>query len=205
MPIKEDTTPTASITFQVFFKQYKKLAGMTGTARPAAAEFYELYQLKLVQVPTHRPNIRQDMMSRLYFDSPSKLRYLKRVVRRCWLDKRPVLIGTTSVQESEAVLFALTRPSDPDDPDGYRDAYLDQEDRLALERGVSSIQILNAKPDKVRVESEIIAQAGLPGNVTIATNMAGRGTDIILGGNPQGLARLGIMRVVYRRWVDIKM
>ncbi|KAG1663910.1 hypothetical protein FOA52_002673 [Chlamydomonas sp. UWO 241] len=180
--IKQETHPTAQITFQVFFKFYNKLAGMTGTATPAAAEFFELYRLKVVTVPTNRPSLRADLPPRLYFDTQAKHRYLCAVVQQCWSTGRPLLIGTTSVRESETILSTLMQYTEP-----------------RYHHHLASVQLLNAKPDKVRMESEVIAQAGLPGCVTIATNMAGRGTDIILGGNPQGLARLVLMRLVYRR------
>ncbi|GAX81593.1 hypothetical protein CEUSTIGMA_g9021.t1 [Chlamydomonas eustigma] len=180
--IKQETQPTAQITFQVFFRFYSKLAGMTGTATPAAAEFFELYKLKVVSVPTNKPSARLDLPPRLYFEPGSKYRYLVSVVHQCWAQQRPLLIGTTSVRESETVLAVLHDYAHP-----RYSKYLD------------SVQMLNAKPEKVRVESEVIAQAGLPGSVTIATNMAGRGTDIILGGSPRGLTRLVLMRLVYRR------
>ncbi|WIA41723.1 hypothetical protein OEZ86_009068 [Tetradesmus obliquus] len=180
--VKPDSHATASITFQVFFRFYQKLAGMTGTARSAAAEFYEIYGLRVVPIPTNKPPRRKDLPLRLYYTEQDKLAYVVSVVESCWADGRPVLIGTSSVNESEAVLQVLQ--------EWCRPAF-----RAASKR----VQLLNAKPENVRLEAQVVAQAGLPAAVTIATNMAGRGTDIILGGNPEGLTRMGLLRLVYRR------
>ncbi|KAL6754297.1 SecA DEAD-like domain-containing protein [Haematococcus lacustris] len=180
--IKEEAQPTATITFQIFFGYYAKLAGMTGTAAPAAAELFELYGLKVVQVPTNRPRQRKDLPCRFYFDPEQKAAALCSIVQRAWATGRPVLIGTTSVQESERVLQQLLQ--------GTTASW--------SQRHQAAIQVLNATPEKVRQESQIVAQAGLPGSVTIATNMAGRGTDIILGGSPEGLTKMALLRLVYR-------
>ncbi|KIY95062.1 preprotein translocase subunit SecA [Monoraphidium neglectum] len=180
--VKPEARATASITFQVFFGFYKKLAGMTGTAQAAAAEFFESYKLKVVAIPTNRPPRRVDLPLKVYFDPQDKHYEIVRIVKGCWQARRPLLIGTTSVNESETVLQVLY--------DLLGDGWSDQ---------LSKVQLLNAKPENVRTEAQIIAQAGLPGSVTIATNMAGRGTDIILGGNPEGLSQLALLRLVYRR------
>ncbi|KAI8472415.1 MAG: SecA DEAD-like domain-containing protein [Monoraphidium minutum] len=180
--VKPEARATASITFQVFFGFYGKLAGMTGTAQAAAAEFFESYKLKVVAIPTNRPPRRVDLPLKVYFDPQDKYVEIVRTVKRCWQARRPLLIGTTSVNESEAVLQVLYGL--------LGDDWADE---------VSKVQLLNAKPENVRTEAQIIAQAGLPGSVTIATNMAGRGTDIILGGNPEGLSQLALLRLVYRR------
>ncbi|KAF5842425.1 SecA DEAD-like domain-containing protein [Dunaliella salina] len=182
VPIKKETIPTANITFQVFFRFYSKLAGMTGTATPAAAEFYELYRLKVVQVPTNKPLIRVDLSPRLYFDPKARVKALCSLVEDCWDKFRPVLIGTSSVQESEVVLHTILSYTS---------------DKYHVHKNF--IQVLNAKPDKVRLEAQIVAQAGLPGSVTIATNMAGRGTDIILGGSAEGLTKMLLLKLVYKR------
>ncbi|KAF8056768.1 secA [Scenedesmus sp. PABB004] len=180
--VRPDSHATASITFQVFFRFYAKLAGMTGTARSAAAEFYEIYGLRVVPIPTNKPPRRADLPLRLYYTETDKLAYMVSVVESCWAEGRPVLIGTSSVNESEAVLDVLQ---------GWC--------RPAFRQLAARVQLLNAKPENVRLEAQVVAQAGLPAAVTIATNMAGRGTDIILGGNPEGLTRMGLLRMVYRR------
>eukprot|EP00879_Flechtneria_rotunda_P006052 GHRR01006365.1.p1 GENE.GHRR01006365.1~~GHRR01006365.1.p1 ORF type:complete len:696 (+),score=226.05 GHRR01006365.1:193-2088(+) len=179
--VKPDSHATASITFQVFFRFYQKLSGMTGTAKSAAAEFYEIYGLRVVPIPTNKPPKRQDMPLRLYYTEKDKLAYVVSVVESCWAAGRPVLIGTSSVNESELVLAVLQGWCRPE----YRDI-------------AARVQLLNAKPENVRLEAQVVAQAGLPAAVTIATNMAGRGTDIILGGNPEGLTRMGLLRLIYR-------
>ncbi|KAF8056765.1 SECA2 [Scenedesmus sp. PABB004] len=160
---------------------YAKLAGMTGTARSAAAEFYEIYGLRVVPIPTNKPPRRTDLPLRLYYTGTDKLAYVVSVVESCWAEGRPVLIGTSSVNESEAVLDVLQ---------GWC--------RPPFRQLAARVQLLNAKPENVRLEAQVVAQAGLPAAVTIATNMAGRGTDIILGGNPEGLTRMGLLRMVYR-------
>lgn len=110
-----------------------------------------------------------------------KFAYIVSVVEACWAEGRPVLIGTSSVNESETIL-----------------AVLQDWCRPAFRQLASRVQLLNAKPENVRLEAQVVAQAGLPSSVTIATNMAGRGTDIILGGNPEGLTQMGLLRLIYR-------
>jgi preprotein translocase subunit SecA len=218
--VRAEASPTASVTFQVFFRFYRTLCGMTGTARAAAAEFYETYGLRVVAVPTHKPPKRVDHAPRLYFAERDKLAAVVGAVERSWALGRPVLIGTTSVNESEAVLEVLTAwaeapeawrrrrregggGSDSSDDDEQRaprrprrGGPLDARQRRAL---LSRVRLLNARPENVRTEAQIVAAAGLPGSVTIATNMAGRGTDIILGGSAEGLAQSALMRLLYRR------
>eukprot|EP00878_Enallax_costatus_P032914 GHUV01036256.1.p1 GENE.GHUV01036256.1~~GHUV01036256.1.p1 ORF type:complete len:146 (-),score=19.39 GHUV01036256.1:336-773(-) len=113
--------------------------------------------------------------------SQDKYAYIVSVVEACWEEGRPILIGTSNVNESETVLAVLQEWCRP----GFR--------HLA-----ARVQLLNAKPENVRLEAQVVAQAGLPSAVTIATNMAGRGTDIILGGNPEGLTQMGLLRLIYR-------
>lgn len=115
------------------------------------------------------------------WDLQDKYAYIVSVVEACWSEGRPVLIGTSTVNESETVLAVLQEWCRP----GFK--------QLA-----SRVQLLNAKPENVRLEAQVVAQAGLPSSVTIATNMAGRGTDIILGGNPEGLTQMGLLRLIYR-------
>lgn len=182
--VKPDSHATASITFQVFFRFYQKLSGMTGTAKSAAAEFYEIYGLRVVPIPTNKPPHRKDLPLRLYYTEKDKLAYIVSVVEQCWGSGRPVLIGTSSVNESELVLRVLQDWCSP-----------------AFRPLAARVQLLNAKPENVRLEAQVVAQAGLPSSVTIATNMAGRGTDIILGGNPEGLTRMALKRYILRRLI----
>ncbi|MEW5312102.1 MAG: hypothetical protein WDW38_003755 [Sanguina aurantia] len=218
--VKQDTKIGASITFQLFFKMYRKVAGMTGTAQAAAGELFDLYGLKVVGVPTNKPSAREDLPSMVFFDRDGRLRYIADIVNReAWVMKRPVLIGTASVAESQLICGMLeyawwpqpepTVPTrhdptfDPTRPNPTRDSLkvcVTSRDKLKPElKGQAQIQLLNANPALVRAESLIIAQAGLPESVTISTNMAGRGTDIILGGNAEGLAQLALMRLVLKR------
>ncbi len=155
--IKNENQTLATITLQNYFRLYDKIAGMTGTAETEAAELNSIYKLDVVQIPTNRPNQREDHPDRVYKTQEAKFSAVVEDITEHVEAGRPVLVGTTSVERSE---------------------YLSQ---LLQKRGVKH-NVLNAKHhDK---EAEIIAQAGLPGNVTVSTNMAGRGTDIVLGGNP---------------------
>ncbi|GLI70720.1 hypothetical protein VaNZ11_015744 [Volvox africanus] len=211
--VQAENLVTATITFQLFFRQYEWLSGMTGTAQPAAAELFELYGIKVVPVPTNRPSRRVDHPPRLFYDKAVKMHCLAAEVMQAAEAQRPVLIGTTSVQESELVLNylmqtvypAITAATTRRAAAAARSASTAGSFASALSAAVAAagpkprITLLNAKPELVRLEAQVIAQAGLPGAVTIATNMAGRGTDIILGGNPEGLTKLALMRLVYRR------
>ena len=158
VPIRQNTETAASVTYQNFFLLYPKLSGMTGTAKTAEIEFEKIYNLSVVEIPTARPNLRKDLPDVIYKDELSKWTAIAKECRDITLREQPILIGTTTVEKSEMLAQLLNE---------YKLTY----------------QILNAKPENVRRESEIVAQAGKKGSITIATNMAGRGTDIILGGN----------------------
>lgn len=158
LAIRQKTETVAAITYQNFFLQYPKLAGMTGTGKTAEIEFEKIYKLSVEEIPTARPNRRNDLPDLIYKDQFSKWNAITQICNTISLTGQPILIGTTTVEKSEMLAQLLTE---------YKLSY----------------QILNAKPENVRRESEIIAQAGKRGSITIATNMAGRGTDIILGGN----------------------
>ena len=163
--IQNETQTLATITYQNFFLLYPKLAGMTGTAKTEEAEFEKIYNLQVTIIPTNRPSGRQDLSDVVYKIEPAKWRAIAEECGQMHEIGRPVLVGTTSVEKSEVLSGLLT------------------------ERGIPH-NLLNARPENVERESEIIAQAGRKGAVTIATNMAGRGTDIILGGNADYMARL---------------
>jgi len=156
VPIKQETQTLASITYQNFFRLYTKLAGMTGTADTEAFEFQDIYGLETVVIPTNRPVQRKDHTDLIYLNQKGKYDAIAADVRTCKERGQPVLLGTASIETSELVSRLLTD--------------------LGIEHNV-----LNAKQHAR--EAEIIAQAGRPGQVTIATNMAGRGTDIVLGGS----------------------
>ena len=158
LPIRQKTETVAAITYQNFFLLYPKLSGMTGTGKTAEVEFEKIYNLSVDEIPTSRPVQRQDLPDLIYKDQFSKWTAIAQACNKISLTGQPVLIGTTTVEKSEILAQLLSE---------YKLAY----------------QILNAKPENVRRESEIVAQAGEKGTITIATNMAGRGTDIILGGN----------------------
>lgn len=158
LPIRQKTETVASITYQNFFLIYPKLSGMTGTGKTAEIEFEKIYNLSVEQIPTARPTQRKDLPDLIYKDQFSKWNAIAQECNNISLTGQPVLIGTTTVEKSEMLAQLLSE---------YKLSY----------------QILNAKPENVRRESEIVAQAGKKGAITIATNMAGRGTDIILGGN----------------------
>jgi preprotein translocase subunit SecA len=158
LPIRQKTETVASITYQNFFLLYPKLSGMSGTAKTAEIEFEKIYNLSVEEIPTSRPMKRIDFTDLIYKDQFSKWNAVAQVCNQIHLTGQPILIGTTTVQKSEMLAQLLTE---------YQLAY----------------QILNAKPENVRKESEIVSQAGTKRSITIATNMAGRGTDIILGGN----------------------
>lgn len=158
LPIRQKTETVAAITYQNFFLLYPKLSGMTGTGKTAEIEFEKIYNLSVEEIPTAKPNQRKDLPDLIYKDQFSKWNAIAKSCNEISSTGQPVLIGTTTVEKSEMLAQLLSE---------YKLSY----------------QILNAKPENVRRESEIVAQAGKRGSITIATNMAGRGTDIILGGN----------------------
>ncbi|MGF1536786.1 MAG: preprotein translocase subunit SecA [Elainellaceae cyanobacterium] len=175
--IQPETQTMATITYQNFFLLYPKLAGMTGTAKTEEAEFGKIYNLEVTVIPTNRPTGRADLSDVVYKTESAKWAAVAQDCADMHRDGRPVLVGTTSVEKSE-LLSQLLRD-------------LDVEHNL-----------LNAKPENVERESEIVAQAGRKGAVTIATNMAGRGTDIILGGNSDYMARLKVREYFMPRIVE---
>lgn len=154
--VQRENQTLASVTFQNLFRMYKKLGGMTGTADTEAYEFQSIYGLEVVVIPTHRPMIRKDHADLVFLNRAGKFRAVARDIKECHQKGQPVLVGTTSIEVSELL-----------------SNYLNQ-DGIAHE-------VLNAKQHER--EAHIVAQAGRPGAVTIATNMAGRGTDIVLGGS----------------------
>lgn len=157
--VQQESVTLATITFQNYFRMYQKLAGMTGTAATEAEEFYKIYKLEVVVIPTNRPLIRTEYPDRIYKDEKTKFAAVAQEIRQLYEQKRPVLVGTTSIEKSEYLSELLRRNGIPH-------------------------QVLNAKHHEK--EAGIIAQAGRLGAVTVATHMAGRGVDIILGGNPEG-------------------
>ena len=156
--VQRETITYATITLQNYFRIYEKLAGMTGTAATEAEEFYKIYKLDVVQVPTNMPMVRDDAADLIYKSEAGKYKAVADRVAELHAQGRPALVGTVSIEKSEVLSDLLTRSNIPH-------------------------QVLNAKQHER--EAGVVAQAGRPGAVTVATNMAGRGTDIILGGNPE--------------------
>ena len=175
LPIQPETQTLASITYQNFFLLYPRLAGMTGTAKTEEVEFEKTYKLEVAIVPTNRQRSRADWTDQVYKTELAKWRAVAMETALVHQEGRPVLVGTTSVEKSELLSSLLAEQAIPHN-------------------------LLNAKPENVEREAEIVAQAGRAGAVTIATNMAGRGTDIILGGNSDYMARLKL-RVLLPRLV----
>src|SRR5947209_4163828 len=162
--IQEESQTLATITLQNYFRMYDKLAGMTGTALTEATEFMKIYELPVVEIPTNRPMVRADRNDQVYKTKDGKWSAVVREIAARHEAGQPVLVGTISVEVSELLSERLTR------------------------KGIKHT-VLNAKPEHAEREGETIAEAGRSGTVTIATNMAGRGVDIMLGGNPDHLAR----------------
>ena len=168
--VQRESKTLATITFQNYFRMYKKLSGMTGTAKTEEEEFKGIYNLDVVQIPTNRPMIRKDMNDLVYRTVKGKFSQVVAEIERRHQTGQPILVGTVSVEVSELLSRMLTM------------------------RGIAH-EVLNAKYHEK--EAEIVAQAGHYGAVTIATNMAGRGTDILLGGNPEYLARRAMRQKGY--------
>src|SRR4051812_10841973 len=158
--IQEENQTVATITYQNYFRRYDKLGGMTGTAITEATEFMKIYELQVVEIPTNRPMIRDDQNDQIYKTKDGKWKAVVDEIQYRHEKGQPVLVGTISVEVSELLADSLTR------------------------KGIKHT-VLNAKPEHAEREGEIIAEAGRPGAVTIATNMAGRGVDIKLGGNAE--------------------
>ena len=167
--VQEENQTLATITYQNFFRLYDKLAGMTGTALTEATEFMKIYKLPVVQIPTNMDMVRADRNDQVYKTKEGKWSAVAREISARHENGQPVLVGTISVEVSELLSDRLTK------------------------RGIKHT-VLNAKPEHAAREAEIVAEAGQPGAVTIATNMAGRGVDIKLGGNPEHLAGLALAR-----------
>jgi preprotein translocase subunit SecA len=169
--VQRENVTLARITFQNYFRLYEKLAGMTGTAATEAEEFRRIYNLDVATIPTHRPMIRQDYSDLVYKSEAAKFRAVVDEIAENYEHGRPVLVGTISIEKSERLSQQLQRRKIPH-------------------------QVLNAKQHER--EAGIIAQAGRPRTVTIATNMAGRGVDILLGGNPAGLLEEALRKKGYK-------
>ncbi|KAF3944120.1 hypothetical protein CMV_029384 [Castanea mollissima] len=176
LPIQNETITLASISYQNFFLQFPKLCGMTGTAATESTEFESIYKLKVTIVPTNKPMIRKDESDVVFRATTGKWQSVVVEISRMHKTGRPVLVGTTSVEQSDSLSEQLQEAGIPH-------------------------EVLNAKPENVEREAEIVAQSGRLGAVTIATNMAGRGTDIILGGNAEFMARLKLREMLMPRVV----
>ena len=180
-PIQPENQTLASITFQNYFRMYEKLAGMTGTAATEADEFMDIYNLEVLEIPTNMPMVRLDDDDEVYRTAAEKYRAILTLIEDCKVRGQPVLVGTTSIEKSEQLAEMLRQKGweqhDFTDPNAFAALYSGDE-------GASKAKvfaILNARYHEQ--EAYIVAQAGVPGAITIATNMAGRGTDIQLGGN----------------------
>ncbi|MCB9158539.1 MAG: preprotein translocase subunit SecA [Caldilineaceae bacterium] len=180
--VQKESMTLATITFQNFFRMYDKLAGMTGTAKTEEEEFQRIYDLEVIAIPTYKPVIRDDQADLVYRNEKAKFQAIMDEIQAAHERGQPVLVGTVAIETSERIAQLLKRRN------------IDHE-------------VLNAKNHER--EATIIAQAGQPGSVTIATNMAGRGVDILLGGNPEGMAReqlrredIDLTEVPQRAWND---
>src|SRR4051794_4911824 len=166
--IQEENQTVATITYQNYFRRYDKLGGMTGTAITEATEFMKIYELQVVEIPTNRPMVRRDNNDQIYKTKDGKWGAVLKEIEWRIEKRQPVLVGTISVEVSEMLAQQLSK------------------------RGIDHV-VLNAKPEHAEREGEIIAEAGRPGSVTIATNMAGRGVDIKLGGNEEHITQKQLM------------
>ncbi len=176
LAIQPETQTLASITYQNFFLLYPRLSGMTGTAKTEEVEFEKTYKLQTTVIPTNRKISREDWTDQVFKTESAKWRAVAKEIAAIHQQGRPVLVGTTSVEKSELISTLLEEEQIPHN-------------------------LLNAKPENVQREAEIVAQAGRSGAVTIATNMAGRGTDIILGGNSDYMAKLKIKELLSSRLI----
>ena len=174
------TKTKSSITYQNFFTLYPKLAGMTGTGKTTEKEFQDIYNLEVIVLPTAKPMIRKDESDLVYQTELSKWKAVLNQTKICYEKQQPILIGTSSVEKSEFLSDLFKVSNIPH-------------------------EILNAKPENLLRENEIVAQAGKPGAVTIATNMAGRGTDIILGGNPTFQTKQLLIDIFLNKTIPIKV
>lgn len=162
LDVRSESKTLATITFQNYFRMYDKLSGMTGTAKTEESEFREIYNMDVVEIPTNKPVIRIDSADSVYRNEPGKFRAIVNEIKERHVTGQPILVGTISIERSEML------------------------SKLLKKEGIRH-EVLNAKQHER--EAEIVAQAGRFGSVTIATNMAGRGTDIVLGGNPEYMAK----------------
>lgn len=169
--VRSESKTLATITLQNYFRMYQKLSGMTGTAKTEESEFRDIYNMDVVVIPTNKPVIRQDLKDAVYSTQKGKFKSVVDAVEEAHKKGQPVLVGTVSIEKSELIADALRK------------------------RGIKDFNVLNAKHHEE--EAQIIAEAGRLGAVTIATNMAGRGTDIILGGNPEFEAKREMSREGY--------
>ena len=172
--VQPENQTLASITFQNYFRLYKKLSGMTGTANTEAAEFADIYKLEVVEIPTNMPVSRIDDDDEVYRSAGEKYAAIIELIKECAERRQPVLVGTTSIEKSELLADLLAEA-------GFKQIDFSDPALIAKERSGKAFAVLNARYHEQ--EAYIVSQAGVPGAITIATNMAGRGTDIKLGGS----------------------